>query len=120
MKNMYNLTSKRHLYNSYRLTEIGHYLSKRNEEFENSRSDRKNIDSFHYYMLMHDIIRILSKEPTVDFISSYYDANDEAIQEALEFIERYLSLDLDEFNASSLLKKLREILTRGDDYPKED
>lgn len=41
-------------------------------------------------------------------------------KEALEFIDRYLSLNLDEFNASSLLKKLREILTRGDDYPKEE
>lgn len=41
-------------------------------------------------------------------------------KEALEFIDRYLSLNIDEFNASSLLKKLREILTRGDDYPKEE
>ena len=29
---------------------------------------------------------------------------------ALDFIERYLSLNLDDFNASSLLRKLREIL----------
>lgn len=41
-------------------------------------------------------------------------------KDSIEFIERYLSLNLDEFNASSLLKKLREILTRGDDYPKEE
>lgn len=42
------------------------------------------------------------------------------IEEGVKFIDRYLSLDLDEFNASSLLKKLREILTRGDEYPKEE
>lgn len=41
-------------------------------------------------------------------------------KDSIEFIERYLSLNLDDFNASSLLKKLREILTRGDDYPKEE
>ena len=41
-------------------------------------------------------------------------------KESVEFIDRYLSLNLDEFNASSLLKKLREILTRGDVYPKEE
>ncbi len=35
-------------------------------------------------------------------------------KDSIEFIERYLSLDLDEFNALSLLMKLREILTRGD------
>lgn len=29
-------------------------------------------------------------------------------------------MNIDDFNASSLLKKLREILTRGDDYTKED
>ena len=38
-------------------------------------------------------------------------------KDSIEFIERYLSLDLDdfnEFNVLSLLMKLREILTRGD------
>ena len=37
------------------------------------------------------------------------------IEDSVEFIDRYLSLDLNEFNASSLLKKLREILTRGNE-----
>lgn len=120
MDKMYNLTSKRHLYNSYRLSEIDSYIAKRHEEFENSRSEHKNISSIHYYMLIHDIIRILSKEPTADFMTSYFDSNDERILDALDFIDRYLALDLDEFNATSLLKKLREILTRGDDYPKEE
>lgn len=41
-------------------------------------------------------------------------------KDSVEFIDRYLLLNLDDFNASSLLKKLREILTRGDDYPKEE
>ena len=41
-------------------------------------------------------------------------------KDSIEFIDRYLSLNLDDFNASSLLKKLREILIRGDDYPKEE
>lgn len=111
---MYDLTSKRHLYNSYRLSEIDYYLTKRNEEFKNSKSSRKNIRAYHYKALIDDIIRILSSEPTYKFISSYYDKNDEAIQEALDFIDRYLALDLDEFNASSLLRKLREILN-GDE-----
>ena len=34
-------------------------------------------------------------------------------KEALEFIERYLQLNLEEFNANSLLNKLKEILERG-------
>ena len=34
-------------------------------------------------------------------------------KEALEFIERYLQLNLEEFNANSLLNKLKEILKRG-------
>lgn len=33
-------------------------------------------------------------------------------KEALEFIERYLQLNLEEFNANSLLNKLKEILER--------
>lgn len=35
-------------------------------------------------------------------------------KDSIEFIDRYLSLNLDNFNASSLIKKLREILKRGD------
>ena len=34
-------------------------------------------------------------------------------KEALEFIERYLQLNLEEFNANNLLNKLKEILKRG-------
>ena len=93
-------------------------ICKRKEEFANCQ-DREKISSKHYIQLIKDISNILRSEPDISFISSYYNESDEKIEEALEFIERYLSLNLDDFNASSLLRKLREIL-RGDDYPKEE
>lgn len=57
--------------------------------------------------LSNDIISIID-EPVR--LKEYYENH---TKEALEFIDRYLSLNLDDFNAGSLLRKLREIL-RGD------
>lgn len=34
------------------------------------------------------------------------------IETAIDFIDRYLSLDLNEFNSKSLLEKLKEILSK--------
>ena len=70
--------------------------------------ERASYEETNAESLSHDILSIIDeKEICLKPIENH-------TKEALEFIDRYLSLDLDEFNASSLLKKLREILTRGD------
>ena len=68
-------------------------------------------------------IRLMNRQEllkTIALKQCYIMKQKRNISEALEFIDRYLSLNLDEFNASSLLRKIREILLRGDDYPKEE
>lgn len=96
------------LYNSDYYNMVNTCTSKLSRIRERASYEETNAES-----LSHDILSIIDeKEIWLNPIENH-------TKEALEFIDRYLSLNLDDFNASSLLRKLREIL-RGDDYPKEE
>ena len=59
-----------------------------------------------------DLVSILSEIPTKEFVENYYEPKTKREWEVIDFIDRYLALDLDEFNSKSLLNKIKEILSR--------
>lgn len=97
--------------NSYRLTMIQKYIIDRKEEFLNS-NNRKEIIYYHYKKLLDDLVDMLSEIPTKEFIENYYEPKTRREWDAIDFIDRYLALDLDEFNSKSLLNKIKQILER--------
>ena len=80
--------------------------------------DKNKVNSLYGKICTNAHIRLMSREEllkTIALKQGYIMKQKRNISEALEFIDRYLSLNLDKFNASSLLKKLRKILTQGDE-----
>ncbi len=108
------MNKKLRVVNSYRLTQIDNYITKRKEEYKNCK-DKRHISPFHYKKLITDIDMILRSFPDEEFISLYYDDENinnifYSISEKLNSKERLLLYELIE-NKNDEIKGLQKCNT---------
>lgn len=108
------MNKKLSVVNSYRLTQIDKYIAERKEEYINCKN-KSNISSFHYEKLIDDIKKILRSFPDEEFISLYYDDDENinnifySISEKLNSKERLLYKLIE--NKNDEIKKLQKCNT---------